>query len=79
MDGWKEDVQNLTSWLYWSVWIKCRPVCGPEVGQKECLYEPMAKSSTSMKRAISLLDLLMPLLTTQTSQGQIISLLRSLP
>lgn len=30
MNDWKEDVQKLMSWLDWSVWIKCRPACGPE-------------------------------------------------
>jgi hypothetical protein len=30
-DGWRDDAQKLMSWLDWSVWIKCRPACGPEV------------------------------------------------
>jgi len=32
MDDWREDTQKLMSWLDWSVWFKCRPACGPEVG-----------------------------------------------
>jgi hypothetical protein len=31
-DGWRDDTQKLMSWLDWSVWIKCRPTCSPEVG-----------------------------------------------
>ncbi|KAG1779206.1 hypothetical protein EV702DRAFT_1091068 [Suillus placidus] len=30
MDDWKQDIQQLMSWLDWSIWIKCRPACGPE-------------------------------------------------
>ncbi|KAG0694808.1 hypothetical protein DFH29DRAFT_1006017 [Suillus ampliporus] len=30
MGGWKQDIEKLMSWLDWSVWIKCRPACGPE-------------------------------------------------
>ncbi|KAG1779213.1 hypothetical protein EV702DRAFT_1195713 [Suillus placidus] len=30
MDDWKQDIQKLMSWLDWSIWIKCRPACGPE-------------------------------------------------
>ncbi|KAG2361470.1 hypothetical protein BDR07DRAFT_1358925 [Suillus spraguei] len=30
MNDWKQDIQKLMSWLDWSVWIKCRPACGPE-------------------------------------------------
>ncbi|KAG1887218.1 hypothetical protein F4604DRAFT_1917029 [Suillus subluteus] len=30
MDDWRQDIQKLVSWLDWSVWIKCRPACGPE-------------------------------------------------
>ena len=33
-DGWRDETQKLMSWLDWSVWIKCRPACGPEVGEK---------------------------------------------
>ena len=31
IDEWRKDIQKLMSWLDWSVWIKCRPACGPEV------------------------------------------------
>ena len=34
IDGWRDDIQKLMSWLDWSVWIKCQPVCGAEVGAK---------------------------------------------
>ncbi|KAG1740389.1 hypothetical protein EDD22DRAFT_323655 [Suillus occidentalis] len=30
MNDWRKDLNNLVSWLDWSVWIKCRPACGPE-------------------------------------------------
>ncbi|KAG2037650.1 hypothetical protein BDR03DRAFT_1010499 [Suillus americanus] len=30
MNDGKEDIQKLMSWLDWSIWIKCRPGCGPE-------------------------------------------------
>ncbi|KAG0698834.1 hypothetical protein DFH29DRAFT_877699 [Suillus ampliporus] len=30
MGEWRQDMQKLMSWLDWSVWIKCRPACGPE-------------------------------------------------
>ncbi|KAG0709017.1 hypothetical protein DFH29DRAFT_842848 [Suillus ampliporus] len=30
MGEWRQDIQRLMSWLDWSVWIKCRPACGPE-------------------------------------------------
>ncbi|KAF9236705.1 hypothetical protein BU15DRAFT_76665 [Melanogaster broomeanus] len=29
MDAWSEDVNRLMAWLDWSVWVKCRPACGP--------------------------------------------------
>jgi hypothetical protein len=35
MNDWRRDIQKLMSWLDWSIWIKCRPACGPEVGSKE--------------------------------------------
>jgi isopentenyl diphosphate isomerase/L-lactate dehydrogenase-like FMN-dependent dehydrogenase len=37
MNDWRKDIQKLMSWLDWSVWIKCRPACGPEVGSKRSL------------------------------------------
>lgn len=30
MNDWKQDIQKLMSWLDWSIWVKCRPACGPE-------------------------------------------------
>ncbi|CAK5273585.1 unnamed protein product [Mycena citricolor] len=30
VDSWRASLQNLMSWLDWSVWIKCRPACGAE-------------------------------------------------
>ncbi|KAG0694806.1 hypothetical protein DFH29DRAFT_1006016 [Suillus ampliporus] len=30
MGEWREGIEKLMSWLDWSVWIKCRPACGPE-------------------------------------------------
>ncbi len=32
IEEWKDDLGQLMAWLDWSVWIKCRPVCGFEVG-----------------------------------------------
>ncbi|KAI6021959.1 hypothetical protein EDC04DRAFT_2901166 [Pisolithus marmoratus] len=31
MKTWREDIDGLMAWLDWSVWVKCRPACGPEV------------------------------------------------
>ena len=28
---WGEDLNQLMTWLDWSVWVKCNPDCGPEV------------------------------------------------
>jgi hypothetical protein len=39
MNNWRKDINNLMSWLDWSVWIKCRPACGPEVEFKIILCE----------------------------------------
>ncbi|KAG1750211.1 hypothetical protein EDB19DRAFT_97419 [Suillus lakei] len=30
MHDWRHDIEKLMSWLDWSIWIKCRPACGPE-------------------------------------------------
>jgi hypothetical protein len=30
MNDRKQDIEKLMSWLDWSIWIKCRPGCGPE-------------------------------------------------
>ncbi|KAG2145278.1 uncharacterized protein EDB93DRAFT_1087255 [Suillus bovinus] len=30
MNDWRQDIEKLVSWLDWSIWIKCRPACGPE-------------------------------------------------
>ncbi|KAG1905314.1 uncharacterized protein F5891DRAFT_1008756 [Suillus fuscotomentosus] len=30
MDDRRQDIEKLMSWLDWSIWIKCRPACGPE-------------------------------------------------
>ncbi|KAG2064919.1 hypothetical protein BDR04DRAFT_1177184 [Suillus decipiens] len=30
MNGWRQDIMKLIAWLDWSIWIKCRPACGPE-------------------------------------------------
>ncbi|KAF9244469.1 hypothetical protein BU15DRAFT_71453 [Melanogaster broomeanus] len=29
MDAWRDDVNHLMAWLDWSVWVKCKPACGP--------------------------------------------------
>jgi hypothetical protein len=47
VDGWRDDNNKLMSWLDWSVWIKCRPVCSPEVGTKNvCMTRPDQITST---------------------------------
>jgi hypothetical protein len=28
---WQSDVTDLMDWLDWSIWLKCKPACGPEV------------------------------------------------
>lgn len=28
---WQSDVTDLMDWLDWAIWLKCNPVCGPEV------------------------------------------------
>lgn len=30
MDLWRQELSALMTWLDWSVWVRCRPVCGPE-------------------------------------------------
>ncbi|KAG2150650.1 uncharacterized protein EDB93DRAFT_1084026 [Suillus bovinus] len=30
MDSWRQELGALMTWLDWSVWVKCRPACGPE-------------------------------------------------
>ncbi|KAF9223839.1 hypothetical protein BS17DRAFT_121483 [Gyrodon lividus] len=30
MNSWSDDVNRLMAWLDWSVWVKCKPACGPE-------------------------------------------------
>ncbi|KAG2093518.1 uncharacterized protein F5147DRAFT_779321 [Suillus discolor] len=30
MNDRRQDIEKLMSWLDWSIWIKCRPACGPE-------------------------------------------------
>ncbi|KAF9223835.1 hypothetical protein BS17DRAFT_121372 [Gyrodon lividus] len=30
MNSWSDDVSRLMTWLDWSVWVKCKPACGPE-------------------------------------------------
>ncbi|KAI5992053.1 hypothetical protein EDC04DRAFT_2872817 [Pisolithus marmoratus] len=30
MKRWRKEVDELMAWLDWSVWVKCRPACGPE-------------------------------------------------
>lgn len=32
LNSWKERIFGLMKWLDWSVWLKCRPACGFEVG-----------------------------------------------
>ena len=29
---WESDISELMDWLDWSIWLKCNPGCGPEVG-----------------------------------------------
>ena len=31
---WESDVTGLMDWLDWSIWLKCDPSCGPEVGSR---------------------------------------------
>jgi hypothetical protein len=31
MGSWRQELSALMTWLDWSVWVKCRPACGPEV------------------------------------------------
>jgi len=28
---WQSDIPELMDWLGWSIWLKCNPLCGPEV------------------------------------------------
>ncbi|KAJ7620745.1 hypothetical protein DFH06DRAFT_1305975 [Mycena polygramma] len=30
VEGWHADTVALMEWLDWSIWVKCRPACGPE-------------------------------------------------
>jgi len=30
MGSWRQELSALMTWLDWSVWVKCRPACGPE-------------------------------------------------
>lgn len=30
MDSWRQELSALMKWLDWSVWVRCRPACGPE-------------------------------------------------
>ncbi|KAI6033291.1 hypothetical protein EDC04DRAFT_2212710 [Pisolithus marmoratus] len=30
MRTWRKDTDELTAWLDWNDWVKCRPACGPE-------------------------------------------------
>ncbi|KAG1733653.1 uncharacterized protein EDB91DRAFT_1300049 [Suillus paluster] len=30
MNEWRQEIHKLMAWLDWSVWIKCRPACGPQ-------------------------------------------------
>ncbi|KAJ6472864.1 hypothetical protein C8R47DRAFT_1145633 [Mycena vitilis] len=30
VEGWRTDTQGIMAWLDWSVWVKCRPACGPD-------------------------------------------------
>ena len=29
---WQSDITELMDWLGWSIWLRCNPACGPEVG-----------------------------------------------
>ncbi|KAG1723568.1 hypothetical protein EDB19DRAFT_1898068 [Suillus lakei] len=29
-DTWRQELSALMTWLDWSVWVRCRPACGPE-------------------------------------------------
>ena len=31
VDTWRQQLSDLMEWLDWSVWVRCRPACGPEV------------------------------------------------
>lgn len=35
---WGEDLNQLMAWLDWSVWVNCKPGCGPEVGHVDVVY-----------------------------------------
>lgn len=30
IDTWRRELSDLMAWLDWSVWVRCRPACGPE-------------------------------------------------
>jgi len=30
IEQWKDDLDPLMKWLDWSIWVKCKPACGPE-------------------------------------------------
>jgi len=30
VDTWRQELSGLMAWLDWSVWVRCRPTCGPE-------------------------------------------------
>ena len=35
---WRSDISELMDWLGWSMWLKCNPACGPEVGSLSALF-----------------------------------------
>lgn len=36
LDTWRRELRGLMIWLDWSVWVRCRPACEPEVNAMTC-------------------------------------------
>ncbi|KAG5638699.1 hypothetical protein H0H81_010924 [Sphagnurus paluster] len=40
MNRWRGEIGRLLRWLDWSIWIKCRPACGPEARRYPVVIVP---------------------------------------
>jgi hypothetical protein len=46
VDTWRQQLRDLMEWLDWSIWVRCRPACGPEVNvQISCALHWLTCSS----------------------------------
>jgi hypothetical protein len=55
VDTWRQELSDLMTWLDWSVWVRCRPACGPEVTCRDMTALPTLAYLQFVRKCVTFL------------------------